>query len=514
MFFSVVPYEFTMPKTAKSRCFLTEDNWNDFGYRTLYRLNVFDSKGERHSVGTVKIGQFGMNRNQFSPILPRSFDKLENNFFSLGQDDSYYDLLNALGPQLRSRVLVGLRDVALDQQLFVRALLEPVTKTSLLRSITPTTVTDQFHRLARGGARLSKYELRYTAPWRVGSRFRPISLSFLVEPESQPPTNIHVLIGRNAVGKTRTLNQMIRALVDEEASPRSVGKFQGESDGILDADWFPSLVSVAFSAFDPFVQLSLPRDDSEGVRYTYIGLNPRRKALNERRVAPKDLNQLTRDFSQSIWLCSQESRVERWLRAIGTLRADPSFADSEIVELVSLTDEKEVKSRARKLFGELSAGHRVVLLTITRLVETVAERSLVLIDEPESHLHPPLLSAFIRALSDLLADRNGVAIIATHSPVVLQEVPRSCVWKIRRSGSKIEAERPEIETFGENVGILTREVFGLEVTHSGFHSMLKEAVAEHGNFDAVLEHFNNELGGEARAIVRALIAAGRTREDP
>jgi predicted ATP-dependent endonuclease of OLD family len=51
-----------------------------------------------------------------------------------------------------------------------------------------------------------------------------------------------------------------------------------------------------------------------------------------------------------------------------------------------------------------------VLLTITRLVETVEERTLVLLDEPEAHLHPPLLSAFVRSLSDLLINRNGVAI--------------------------------------------------------------------------------------------------------
>jgi predicted ATP-dependent endonuclease of OLD family len=68
---------------------------------------------------------------------------------------------------------------------------------------------------------------------------------------------------------------------------------------------------------------------------------------------------------------------------------------------------------------------------VTRLVESVEERTLVLLDEPESHLHPPLLSAFVRALSDLLVNRNGAAIIATHSPVVLQEVPRECVWRLR-----------------------------------------------------------------------------------
>jgi predicted ATP-dependent endonuclease of OLD family len=168
-----------------------------------------------------------------------------------------------------------------------------------------------------------------------------------------------------------------------------------------------------------------------------------------------------------------------------------------------------LKRQSHKLFEKLSSGHKIVLMTITRLVETVEEKTLVLLDEPEAHLHPPLLAALIRALSDLLTNRNGVAVIATHSPVVLQEVPRSCVWKIRRSGTKMVAERPDVETFGENVGILTREVFGLEVTASGFHKMLREAVDESPDFDQILQRFGGELGGEARAIVRALLGARR-----
>jgi predicted ATP-dependent endonuclease of OLD family len=144
-------------------------------------------------------------------------------------------------------------------------------------------------------------------------------------------------------------------------------------------------------------------------------------------------------------------------------------------------------------------------LTITRLVEVAEERTLVLLDEPEAHLHPPLLSAFVRSLSDLLIDRNGVAIVATHSPVVLQEVPKSCVWKLRRTGYVVNADRPELETFGENVGVLTREVFGLEVTESGFHRMLQQAVDRNVEYDEVLEFFGKRLGSEAKAIVRALI---------
>jgi ABC-type sulfate/molybdate transport systems ATPase subunit len=165
-----------------------------------------------------------------------------------------------------------------------------------------------------------------------------------------------------------------------------------------------------------------------------------------------------------------------------------------------------VQTDASSIFRQLSSGHKIVLLMITRLVETVEERSLVLLDEPEAHLHPPLLSALVRSLSTLLSDRNGVAVIATHSPVVLQEVPKRCVWKMRRSGFTTSVDRPDIETFGENVGILTREVFGLEVTQTGFHRMLQEAVGSQGTYETAVRQFDGQLGGEAQALVRAFVA--------
>lgn len=143
---------------------------------------------------------------------------------------------------------------------------------------------------------------------------------------------------------------------------------------------------------------------------------------------------------------------------------------------------------------------------MTRLVEHVGERTLVLIDEPETHLHPPLLAAFVRVLSELFTDRNGLAVIATHSPVVLQEVPSVCVWKLRRYGSRVVADRPSIETFGENVGVLTHEIFGLEVTHTGFHRDLNRLVDAGHTYESILEVFGGRLGGEARVIARSLVA--------
>jgi hypothetical protein len=61
-------------------------------------------------------------------------------------------------------------------------------------------------------------------------------------------------------------------------------------------------------------------------------------------------------------------------------------------------------------------------------------------------------------------------------------------------------------------GVLTREVFGLAVTDAGFYQLLRDAVREETEFQDVHQKFDSELGGEARALVRALIA-NRASED-
>jgi predicted ATPase len=494
---------------ARNRAYLLIDNWDDwFKYNTMYTLVVFDAQGERKLVGSVKIGQFDMEDGQRRADIPIQFDALDDRFFSLGQDDSYYEALNALGPERRDGILRALKDVAFDTELFRRALKEKVTGVSLLRAVTPASVQGQFYRMARGGARLSSYNFTYKAPKAPRSRIEPVRLEFKVEPESQPPTNIHVLIGRNGVGKTRLLNGMTRALTGTEREDEDAGSFEGSTDDLIDDRLFANLVSVTFSAFDPFNPLPNRQNKSSGVQYAYIGLRRTGPGEDGKPLPPRSPDELSTDFGGSVWLCRQGARVSRWKRALEMLEADPIFKDAEIASLAREDfQEKEFRVLARTLFGKLSSGHKIVLLTITRLVETVEERTLVLLDEPEAHLHPPLLSAFIRALSDLLINRNGVGIIATHSPVVLQEVPRSCVWKVRRTNDRVDFERPEIETFGENVGILTREIFGLEVTDSGFHKMLRDAVAEGGDYEEVVGRFEGELGGEAKAIIRAMISA-------
>ncbi len=488
----------SLPQLSTScTAYLINDNWDDwFEFNTLYKLFYDDYNNQRHTIGHVKIGQFNMQKEQRRATLPTNFQNLEENFFSLGQDESYYKILKELDEEAGIAILQALNDTAYDLELFEKAQNERVTKISLIRDVPINTVKEQFNRLAHGGDEVTSYDFTFTAPKPKNSDLY-LQLSFNVQPNSNPPTNVHVVIGRNGVGKTHLLNNMLDSLLSSEKTTKH---------GIFDATkatLFANIVSVSFSAFDETEPIKEQKDKTKGLQYSYIGLK-RIKKGDEKDSIPKSPLMLANEFIKSLKNCQLGIKKERWLNAINLLKSDPMFQEADISSLINI-DEENFEQKSREVFKKLSSGHKIVLLTITRLVETVKEKTLVMLDEPESHLHPPLLSAFIRSLSELLIHRNGVAIIATHSPVILQEVPKSCVWILNRSGISAKAERPERETFGENVGILTHEVFGLEVTNAGFYSLIKESVDENDNYEEVKSNFNNNLGSEAKVIARALI---------
>jgi ABC-type transport system involved in cytochrome c biogenesis ATPase subunit len=508
------------PAGTKSLAVLYTDRWDDWGaYETQYYLVIYDEAGEQHDIGQVKIGWKGLaaqsraeTKKEFEdfpeghryPPVPKKFTDLDDNFFSLGQSDEYYKQLNDLGSDIRYSILKQLRDVAFDGELFDSVRDENVLQVSLMRDVSVVTVEGQFRRMAHGGAQRTPYHFTYTPPKRLGDGSPPYTLEFSVIPEREPPSNVHVLIGRNGVGKTHLLSLMTKALVAPDKTAHQSGSFAWKNDAGASGG-FASVVAVAFSAFDSHELLSEEEVKKGEIRYTYIGLRDRTKE-DQRASKPKSVSALVDEFVTSMVLVREQPRLRRWQEAMEVLKGDPVFSSLNLDELVGSGSGLLDRGRVREMFKGLSSGHKIVLLTVTRLVEAVEEKSLVLIDEPESHLHPPLLAAFIRALSDLLADRNGVAVIATHSPVVLQEVPSHCVWKLNRFGTVQNVERPSVETFGENIGVLTREVFQLELAKSGYQKVLEQAVKNNASYELALFHFGDQLGMEARSILRALYA--------
>lgn len=510
-----------VPKAEREFIALEIDRWNDFSFVTRFHAVYYDADGIPHYLGPTKIGFKGQTTSTSTyQTLESIVPSLGRRYFSLGDSDDFYRNAGALPKATRKRILKILRDIVAAPELIPSLEDEEVFSKSLLRSTSLSIIRGQYARILEGLPALTDFHFKFVRE--ESSELGTLKLEFRVEIDKRPSTNVHAIIGRNGAGKTSILNGMIEAITKRTTIKGQFRKLEVTDRGVfaepLSSDYFSGLVSVSFSAFDPFPPPSEQPDPAKGACYFYVGLKDPDNPEQQRSI-----EEIRKECAKALGdnFCDKK-RTRRWLDAIDTLGSDENFASMNLGQLLDifrrlmaraeanprasgLTKDKYLKA-IKPILESMSSGHAIVLHTITRLVATVDEKTLVLIDEPESHLHPPLLSAFLRALSDLLHDRNGVAIIATHSPVVLQEIPKKCVWKILRAGSSVRAIRPAIETFGENVGVLTSDVFSLEVESSGFHSMLAKSVESGATYEQILAEYEGQIGVEGRSILTHLVA--------
>ena len=515
-----------LPNTSGSwEAWLVRDNWDDFHFKTLFGAVLVGPDQDRLDLGGVKIANRGMQRLtaiQLHPI-PTEFERLDDSFYSLGQGVEYYKELKRLPDDTRTEFFHAVRDIAFTKTLADEFKDEPAFQKSVFRFQNFSTVITQYHRIGNGG----EVHEAFTFEYRSGAQ---LPLRFEVRPASSPPTNVHVLIGSNGVGKTTLLQSFEEAVHFPLKNPEKTLQFVHSEDGMTA---FSNLCAIAFSAFDSFGANSPSTTNWAAPTYRYFGLkkplptpidtassNSDGSVLKNSTEATgagpnythKSLEELELEFAAQITHLAGEN-LRRFSESLAILSTDPLIGSSLLANLCADPPQfmYAVKhtTAIKEEYHAMSSGHKIVLLAIAGLIRGVDEKTLVLIDEPETHLHPPLLSAFIRALSALLIDRNGVAVIATHSPVVLQEVPCSCVWKLSRFGESLKFERPSIETFGENVGTLTREVFGFQVSRTGFYQMLEELVEKHKSYDGVINALRGQLGAEGRALVQILLATRR-----
>ncbi len=512
MTFIVVNKKSDAPYTPNT-AILCKNNWNDFGFETTFYLFVNNNTGNRIDIGAVKIAKIGQLRwsedlsqensslYKTRAFIPSRFESLNDDFFSLGQEIDFYKNLQKLDVDLKHRILTSLNDVSFNKEILEEAKKEDVFKDSLLRDVPFNLIQGQFKRILDGEPPLTDFNLSFKKKG-VNSETSP-AFTFNVQANSTPSTNIHAIIGKNGSGKTTILNNMVQSLVNNTGSEWQFLENSSFISDPISTNYFTALVSVSFSAFDTFTPPKNQSDPTEGMIYYYIGLK------HQTKKGLKDLSELRKECAESIIDCFNNlSKAKQWLQAIKTISSDDIFSEMNLDSIYENYNKGTISNEAKilELIDNMSSGHSIILLTLSKLVATVEEKTLVLIDEPETHLHPPLLSSFIRALNNLLYAKNGVAVIATHSPVVLQEIPSSCVTKINRYGDIINVSDPHIETFAENVGTLTREIFTLEMSKSGFNALLKKSAKSGKSYEEILEEYGNQIGIEGRIILKNAIA--------
>lgn len=520
---------------------LLVDNWDDmFSFETTFKVFFQKDNGSFRRIGLTKIGEQGLKGSREvkpgyrKPALPDSFEKLDGHFFSLGQEDEYYSNLKELNesiPGFRKLYLESINDLAFSSELYNRYRCEEVTKVSLMRSVSHATVINQFHRIANGGDILTRYEFGFQLPQHKDSLLEPQEIRLNVTPNSIPPTNMHIVIGRNGVGKTHLIKSLIYStFMIGENSERGFFFNIITRDKMNSLDLFSNLICIGFSAFDDIpIDITAADGNSADLRYVFIGLDhisgqDRFGANGAPELSGAESAKRLHRINESFWdriqsISKSDSKINLLRETTDFLIYDDLFKEhindvfSDVFEPsgdsghFDTENEHLYKERdeEKKVFQKLSSGHKITLLTIACLIDTVVEKSLIILDEPEMHLHPPLLSALMRAISHIIARKNGVALVMTHSPVLLQEVPANCTWEIRRSGSQVSIKNIGIETYGTDINTLMREVFGHEILKTGFHKALADIVKQNNqSYEQCLSLFNGRLGLEGMALLSTL----------
>ena len=140
----------------------------------------------------------------------------------------------------------------------------------------------------------------------------------------------------------------------------------------------------------------------------------------------------------------------------------------------------------------MSSGQSILMYVVTEILANIREDSLVLFDEPEMHLHPNAISKLVTMLNQILERFDSYAILATHSPIILQEMPSKNVLVFERTGDIPSVRGLGIESFGENITTITKNVFETVNTEPNYKTVLKN-LSKTRTFDEVSILFNERL---------------------
>lgn len=479
--------DFRKVSNRNEYCVLDMDVWDDFGFKTQFHLR-YVKNNEVTYLGPIKIAFIDESSiKDFRSYIPKNFTKIDHKIFSLGGNGTYYKNIKKLNAKTRKKILTALNDLAFNINEFNILYEENVTviHTSLMREFFVDEIRGKYNRLANGKPELTEFSFSFEY---FNDENRQVNVSFDVKPNSLPPTNLHVVIGGNGVGKTNFLNKILKEYFNKN----------------LD------LTKVIYFSYSPFDKPFKGIIEDEIVDYDYAFHGLLKSPFNNTENTLNGGLDLERQFLESFIECMKSvSKKQRWIEMLKILTKNDDYL-TDIFLYILDDEESEIDSeKILEVYRLLSTGHKIIIKSLTHLVNSVTEKSLILYDEPETYLHPPLISAYLRAMSWLLIDRNAIGILTTHSPIILQEVPKSCVWKILRRGDVFNALRLETETFGENISLLNYEVFNLTASNTSFIDLLETEVRKIIKesqtktnieiFNQVICIFKEELGTEARA---------------
>lgn len=470
------------------------DRWNDFGHQTLFDFSLVTAPGQLiwKRFRLAFMVPYDENKSEydvFREVFERGSGEIKSpdnfpQFFTMQLNASAYAELTAeLGEKTAYNVLKVMNDVVVAEHSEVQpswldaALKSSAFNLSFLRS------PEGFLAYFEGNAALTGHASEFASllPRELNLSFQldgflnPHEFKFSFDPDSFLPKRMAALIGQNGVGKSRTLNELVNAAL------RQGTNFTDEKGK------FPNISKIIAICTPGETEATFPRvvGNNSAIQYIRLSSIPGEmmKASNE--TLPMALQKLARQdleensFRWDIFTRSVQFIVDfdELLIVSPSVLAEQENLNSPFgkVRLVGLNrgNEKLRLESAMRLdrngilvrglngrYFPLSSGQLSFIRLAAQLCLHMSPGTLVLIDEPETHLHPRLVTEFISMLNSVIEITNSIAIVATHSAYFVREVPTSQVHVIKKTESgEVHVGRPRLKTLGSDVGAISDFVF-------------------------------------------------------
>lgn len=517
--------------------YLEEDGWNDYSYYTMYHLHAtcrITGDAENEYLGYIRIMKIGQDTGESNLVRSVTkgcnFESLPDDFISLSLNVSLFKRLHQILNAEQRREFVEALHVIISP---ASPLLKKVDKdkcfiNSLLRD---DASIDGFHMRQIESYMLGKsafYDLRKEAITVQFSHVEnPVDLIFVCrEDEGNKdystvglPNGVVVFVGKNGSGKSTAMYKLARLI---HSDPTLRFRLR-ESLGVISPSDI-GVVKLLIFSYTPFDNFYLPGMDEaqllsqlknlvfEDCSVLFNGirdvLSEMEQRANNAQGIPDDGRVDSIRLKPNEALCSEllialkfietadANRAQLWEDFLSDCRLHQQNLFEDIDRIINAPEESKYDE-----FAKTATGHKFIIHSISRLIAYIEENSLALFDEPENHLHPPLLSFYYARVRKIIDSYNSVAFIATHSPVIVQETFAKNVNIVRRLDGKTVISRPQIETYGATITSITTEVFDLTTdkmnTYNVFRRIFeKEMLAYVDKPEQVIENFKRLIGGE------------------
>tara|TARA_R100000306_G_C4381481_1_gene144933 strand:- start:1072 stop:2985 length:1914 start_codon:yes stop_codon:yes gene_type:complete len=447
------------PDKFPSFILVNNKSWNDYFKFTGYFLFYYPTLDDCIKIGPVKIIHKEIDNTP--SILQDKFINLNNSFCSLGQEYSYYENIKSIFGKKYNSIFWALKDSAIFPDILEEFENEYYFRNSLIR------FDEQEQLLREVKYRLYDYNLKnlYSFQYSFKPKFatEPIDVDFAFDANKAIPSRIFALIGKNGTGKTQLITSLpidISKKNDDVFTPKT--------------PLFSKVIAVSYSAFDSF---DVPKKTVD-FNYVYCGLKDSKGELYSEKG-------LKLRFHSSWKKIAANNRFDKWMNLL------PFFLDQELInEFIVETevsweytvDIKGFNSVSKKL----SSGQSILLYIITEIVANIRYASLVIYDEPETHLHPNAISQLINTIYSLTNEFQSYCILATHSPLIVRELPSNNVYIMEREEAVLSVRKPISETFGENLTVITEDIFGNNSIPNQYKKILNRLVESGKSYDEIV----------------------------